>query len=153
MTLPRKQLVSVEDTPYYHVVSRCVRRSFLCGIDAHSGKNYEHRRLWIENRIRILSSIFAIDICSYAVMSNHIHLVIQLKPHEAESWTDNEVLDRWTHLFIGPPAVQQWRANTRLNPADNGILNQLVEQYRDRLGDLGWFMKCLNKNLGQALYN
>jgi len=57
MTLPRKQLVAVEDTPYYHVVSRCVRRSYLCGIDAHSGRNYEHR-------IRILSSLFAIDICS-----------------------------------------------------------------------------------------
>jgi hypothetical protein len=41
MTLPRKQLVAVEDTPYYHVVSRCVRRSYLCGIDAHSGKNYD----------------------------------------------------------------------------------------------------------------
>jgi hypothetical protein len=41
MTLPRKQLVAVEDTPYYHVVTRCVRRSYLCGIDAHSGKNFD----------------------------------------------------------------------------------------------------------------
>jgi hypothetical protein len=41
MTLPRKQLVAVEDTPYYPVVSRCVRRSYLCGIDAHFGKNYD----------------------------------------------------------------------------------------------------------------
>jgi hypothetical protein len=41
MTLPRKQLVAVEDTPYYHVVSRCVRRSYLCRIDAYSGKDYD----------------------------------------------------------------------------------------------------------------
>jgi len=40
MTLPRKQLVAVEDTPYYHVVSRCVRRSYLCGIDVYSSKDY-----------------------------------------------------------------------------------------------------------------
>ena len=70
MTLPRKQLVAVEDTSYYHIVSRCVRRCYLCGVDAHSGKNYEHRRRWIENRIHILSSFFAIEICSYSVIFN-----------------------------------------------------------------------------------
>jgi REP element-mobilizing transposase RayT len=141
MTLPRKQLVAVEDTPYYHVVSRCVRRSYLCGIDPYSGKDYEHRRQWIENRIRILSSLFALDICSYCVMSNHIHIVIKLMPQEAESWTDDEVLERWTHLFTGPRSVQQWSANTLDNPADYETLNRLIAKYRNRLGDLGWFMK------------
>jgi REP element-mobilizing transposase RayT len=149
MTLPRKQLVAVEDTPYYHVVSRCVRRSFLCGVDAYSGKDYEHRRQWIENRIRILSSLFAIDICSYAVMSNHIHLVIKLMPQEAESWTDNEVLERWTHLYTGPFVVQQWHANTLDSPADYETLNRLIEIYRNRLGDLSWFMKCLNEPIAR----
>ncbi len=72
-------------------------------------------------------------------------------PQEAESWTDNEVLDRWTHLsFItGPPAVQQWRANTLDNPTDHEFLNRLIEQYRNRLGDLGWFMKCLNEPMAR----
>jgi REP element-mobilizing transposase RayT len=149
MTLPRKQLVAVEDTPYYHVVSRCVRRSYLCGIDAYSGKDYEHRRQWIENRIRILSSLFAIDICSYSVMSNHIHLVVKLMPKEAQSWTGNEVLERWTHLFTGPLAVQQWSANTLDSPADYETLNRLIEQYRNRLGDLSWFMKCLNEPIAR----
>ena len=149
MTLPRKQIVSVEDTPYYHIVSRCVRRSYLCGIDAHSGKNYEHRRQWIENRIRILSSLFAIDICSYAVMSNHIHLVVKLMPQEAKCWTDNEVLERWTHLYTGPHAVQQWRANTLDSPADYETLKRLIERYRNRSRDLGWFMKCLNEPMAR----
>jgi REP element-mobilizing transposase RayT len=149
MTLPRKQLVAVEDTPYYHVVSRCVRRSYLCGIDAYSGKDYEHRRQWIENRIRILSSLFALDICSYCVMSNHIHIVIKLMPQEAEIWTDNEVLERWTHLYTGPRAVQQWSANTLDNPTDYETLNRLIADYRTRLGDLGWFMKCLNEPIAR----
>jgi REP element-mobilizing transposase RayT len=108
-----------------------------------------HRRQWIENRIRILSSLFALEICSYAVMSNHIHLVIKLMPQEAESWTDNEVLERWNHLYTGPLAVQQWRANTLDNPTDYETLNRLIADYRNRLGDLGWFMKCLNEPIAR----
>jgi hypothetical protein len=59
MTRPRKELISISDTPYYHIVSRCVRRAFLCGFDNTSQRDYEHRRQWIENRIRLLSSLVA----------------------------------------------------------------------------------------------
>ncbi|MFT7389114.1 MAG: hypothetical protein ACI8VC_002638, partial [Candidatus Endobugula sp.] len=46
MTRPRQELISISDTPYYHIVSRCVRRTFLCGFDQHTQQNYEHRRQW-----------------------------------------------------------------------------------------------------------
>jgi REP element-mobilizing transposase RayT len=78
MTIARKQLISIEDTPYYHIVSRCVRRSFLCGFDKYSNTSFEHRRQWIVDRVKFLASIFNIDICSYAVMSNHYHLVLKV---------------------------------------------------------------------------
>jgi hypothetical protein len=61
MPQARKRLISLIDTPFYHCVSRCVRRSYLCGVDDYSGQNYEHRRGWVEELLLYLSSVFAID--------------------------------------------------------------------------------------------
>jgi hypothetical protein len=59
MPKPRSSQVSLIDTPYYHCVSRCVRRAFLCGTDEYSGTSYEHRRTWVEDKVLWLSSVFA----------------------------------------------------------------------------------------------
>ena len=67
MTVARKQQICVETTPYYHIISRCVRQAFLCGRDVQSGRSFEHRRQWLIDRIKKVASVFAIDICSYAV--------------------------------------------------------------------------------------
>jgi len=149
MTRPRKELVSVQDTPYYHVVSRCVRRSFLCGVDHISGKDYEHRRQWIENRMRILSSLFAIDLCAYAVLSNHFHIALKLCPDEAENWTDDEVIERWTSLFKGPLLVQKRQAGEPLIAVELQTVKDCIAVYRERLSSLSWFMKCLNEPIAR----
>ncbi|MFQ3217669.1 MAG: hypothetical protein ACI8R9_000748 [Paraglaciecola sp.] len=70
MPQPRKSQVSLIDTHYYHCLYRCVRRSFLCGKDKYSGQSYDHRRGWLKDRVLFLATVFAIDICAYAVMNN-----------------------------------------------------------------------------------
>lgn len=145
MPRARHQLVSVSDTPYYHVYSRCVRRAFLCGVDHYSGRSYEHRRQWIEDRIRVLSSLFSIDLCAYAVMSNHYHLVVKLSPAEAKHWSDDDVLERWTVLYKGPLLVQRYCASEKLDRAELDTLRSITAVYRQRLTSLSWFMKCLNE--------
>ena len=99
MPRPRKQQISLEATPYYHCTSRCVRRAFLCGLDALTGKDYEYRRQWVEDRILFLGEVFCIDVCAYAVMSNHHHVVLHINMAEAQSLTDLEVCERWHKLY------------------------------------------------------
>ena len=149
MARARKHLVCVSRTPYYHVMSRCVRRAFLCGVDRYSGKSYEHRRAWIEDRLRVLSSLFSIDLCAYAIMSNHYHLVVRLNPAETQDWSDDEVLNRWTSLFRGPLLVQRRREGEPLSAVELDTLRAIANVYRRRLGCLSWFMKCLNEPIAR----
>ncbi len=69
MTQSRGALISLVDTPYYHCISRCVRRAFLCGNDKYTGQSFEHRRQWMVDRVRYLSEVFSIEICAYAIMT------------------------------------------------------------------------------------
>ena len=149
MTQPRSQLVSIDDTPFYNITSRCVRRSFLCGFDKVNDKSYEHRRDWIEQRIRLLSSIFAIEICAYSVMHNHLHLVIKLNPKEANLWSMDEVLDRWGCLFKGSPIVQRYIKGDSLTPVERDAVSICAESYKKRLQNLSWFMKCLSEPIAR----
>ena len=145
MTRPRKALIAVEDTPYYIITSRCVRRTYLCGKDKSTGKSYEHRRQWIEDRIRILASIYALDVCSYAVMSNHYHIVVKLRPEILEEESDREILNRWSCLHKLPFLVEKYYRNQTLGKAEQTVVDKIIDDYRERLGGISWFMKSLNQ--------
>jgi hypothetical protein len=88
MPQPRNRQVSLEDTPYYHCISRCVPRAFLCGKDSHTGFNFEHRRQWIVDRIKLLCGVFSVDLCAYAIMNNHYHIVVRIDVEQVQAWSD-----------------------------------------------------------------
>ena len=87
MTVARRKLIHLDSTPYYHRMARCVRRAFLCGDDRYSGKNYDHRKQWIVDKLKELAGVFAIDICAYAVLSNHYHVVLRVDQDRATGWS------------------------------------------------------------------
>ncbi|MCF1182337.1 transposase, partial [Marichromatium gracile] len=153
MTRPRAALVSLSDTPWYHVVTRCVRRAYLCGFDRLTGRSFEHRRGWVELRLRQLAGVFAIDVAAYAVMSNHVHLVVRVDADRAAGWSETEVLRRWRCLFRGPMVVERF-----LSPATRAGMTEaeldgvagLIATYRTRLADLSWFMRVLNESIARA---
>lgn len=149
MPKPRKRLVSLEDTPYYHCVSRCVRRAFLCGKDPLTGFDFSHRRGWLVERLKAVSAVFAVDLCAYAVMSNHYHVVVHVDQQQAKAWSAREVAERWLTLFAGAPPVQRHVAGERLDPAELRRAEEYIEQYRARLCDLSWFMRCINESIAR----
>ena len=62
ITTARRLLIDADTTPYYHIICRCVRRAFLCGVDDYDNRDHSHRRAWIEEKLNSLSKVFAIDI-------------------------------------------------------------------------------------------
>ena len=149
MTRARSCLIDPGTTPYYHCMARCVRRAYLCGEDHCTGKNYEHRRQWVVDRLRELVSIFSIEVCAYAVMSNHYHVILHINQLPVREWTRDEVLSRWTALFTGPLLVQRYLDADKMSRAELDRVDEYVEEYRSRLTDVSWFMRCLNEHLAR----
>ena len=149
MPRPRRTQISLEDTPYYHCCSRVVRRAFLCGDDSYSGKNYDHRRVWVESLLFELEAVFAIDVAAFAVMSNHLHVVLRVDIDSANGWTDREVLEQWHKLFKGDELTQKFVKGELVEAHEVSRLKHSIALYRSRLCDISWFMRCLNEPIAR----
>ncbi len=140
MTIARSQLINPEHFGVYHCVQRCVRRAWLCGVDEYSGQSYEHRKAWVEKQLVLVASCFAVAVHAYAVMSNHLHVVLEMDPKASLAWTDQQIAERWVRLF--PPRELTDQAIQFKRKAIIGNAERLAV-IRSRLGNLSWLMKCL----------
>ena len=154
MTQSRDTQISLDDTPFYHCYVRCVRRAFLCGDDHATGENYDYRKQWIVSRLRFLSYIYAIDICAYAVMSNHYHVVLHVDHARATDWTAREVAERWAQLYKAPLLVQRWlESPDTVGEVELVTVMEIIEVSRKRLYDVSWFMRCVNATIARMANN
>ena len=145
MTTARKELVDVSVTRWYHTISKCVRGGWLLKVDGDGGLD---RKRWIENRLKLLTANFSVAVGGFSIMDNHLHVLCRLDPEHAK-WADEEVVRRWIAVY--PPR--------NLKIYDEKILGPWVKQqaqdakqvalYRERLADLGWFMKALKEPLSR----
>ena len=151
MGFPRSRYVNEGQEGVYHCFSRCVRRAFLCGVDAITGRDFTHRKAWLVERLRHLAAGFAIEVCAYAVMDNHYHTVLRTLPDTVAGWSDREVAARWLTLF---PRHRGLEAPPD-SPAENEICaladrTERIAVLRRRLSSLSWFMGRLNEFIARA---
>ncbi|MFO0915768.1 MAG: hypothetical protein U0795_22600 [Pirellulales bacterium] len=153
---PRREIVADDEVGVYHCRSRVVQQARLYGVDPVTGRSYSHRKAWVEQRLPELSRHMAVEPLDFAIMDNHLHLMLRNRPDVAVQMDPFEVIHRWCHLCpttgitqhekrywseYGPiaPSVEQI---SRL--ADNPVA---VACYRKRLSSLSWFMRLLNQPL------
>ncbi len=146
----RREICADDEIQVFHLINRCVRRTFLCGIDQNTGRDFSHRKDWIRDRLEVLAGIFAIDVMGFAVLSNHMHIVARTWPDLVKTWSDEEVAVRWWNLF-------QLRRQQDCLPAEptefelNHIRNDAsgLKEKRKRLSNVSWFMKCLSEPIAK----
>ena len=151
MALPRSKYVREGQEGVYHCFSRCVRRAFLYGFDPISGRDFSHRKAWLLDRLRHLAAVFAIEVCAYALMENHYHLILRIRPDIVASWSDLEVATRWLKLF----PRHRGMGGEAIPPPEEDIFAlancpERIAKLRQRLCSLSWFMGRLNEFIARA---
>ncbi|GEK78616.1 transposase [Pseudoalteromonas atlantica] len=121
----------------------------MCGEDHFTGQSYEHRRGWVEDKLLELAKIFCIDVCAYAVMSNHTHLVLYVDDKKANRLNDKAIVIRWRKLCKGTVLTQKYIQGEKLSKAELIFFNQTVKEYRERLSSISWFMRMLNEYIAR----
>jgi hypothetical protein len=150
-TYARRQIVVADEVGVYHCIARYVRRAFLCGVDSYTGHDYSHRKEWILDRLRELAGLFAIEVCGYSVMSNHLHLVLRNRPDFAGRWSDDKIALRWCRIF--PPGDDATGKPVEPNEHDLAMLtanSERLAELRERLANLSWFMRCVCEKIARA---
>ena len=115
-----------------------VRQAFLCD------DRFGHRKAWIPDRLRVLAANFAIDVCGFAAMGNHIHVVLRTDPDRAAAWSPREVARRWMELYPRSSGLREESPAARRTLA--ALLaedSEWIEIRRARLSNLSWFMRGL----------
>ena len=150
MTKARSSIVKDGIEGVYHCISRCVRRAFLCGRDSITNRNFEHRKQWIHQRLVVLADIFLIDVCGYAIMDNHLHVILRNRPDLAADCSDQDIASRWWRLF--PKRRNRWHQPEQPTEEELAVLlagQDRAAELRQRLASISWFMRCLKEPIAR----
>ena len=147
--LARAEVFDPKEVAILHICARVVRRCFLFGVDPFTGKNHDHRKVWIEDQLRLLAANFGIDLLAFAILSNHFHLILRSRPDVVDTWDDTEVARRW--LMLCPKRKKKDRSPEEPNEFElNSIRNDpaRLATIRTRLSNVSWWLRLLCQNIG-----
>ena len=146
--LARVEVFAPDEIAIVHVCNRVVRRCFLMGFDPVSQKNFDHRKSWVEDRLKALAAHFGIDLLGFSILSNHFHLILRSRPDVVALWDDTEVARRW--LTLCPVRKKQnGSIEEPTEPELNAIRNNPLRlaEIRTRLSDIAWWMRLLCQHI------
>ena len=148
--LARVEVFAADEIAVVHVMNRTVRRCFLFGSDEVTGRNYDHRKQWLDDLLVQLAKYFAIDLLSSAILSNHFHLLLRSRPDAVKQMSDTDVAWRW--LMLCPRQRDSQRQP--IEPTEfeiKRIVNnpEKLATIRSRLSDISWWMRLLSQHIAQ----
>jgi len=146
----RKEIYDKDGEGVYHCFSRCVRRAFLCGRDECTGRDYDHRKGWLQELLELAATHFVIDLLSFSIMSNHFHVILRNRPDRRDQLSPEEVARRWLMLH---PKRRDDDGNAREpNAKEIAAITSNAERVatlRGRLGNISWLMAHVKQRVAR----
>jgi len=124
------------DSSSYHIISRTSRGEFLLD---NEGKEY------FMNLMFKLSKAYYVDIISFAIMSNHFHILLSNRRDEAQNATKEDLFKRYKASFgenADPPEGSFIKNTFEIDYDEDGG----VERLRHRLGSVSRFVQELKQS-------
>ena len=135
--MPRpRRFKTAERATIYHCVTRTVNGEFLLDDVA---------KEVLRKQLHQLSAFCGVELLTYAIMSNHFHVLVRVPAQKAIS--DAELLRRYKILYPKPTkyATAQLEVLEK-TLAENGLAaEQLRKQWQARMGDVSEFMKAVKQ--------
>ena len=131
---------STERPVIYHCITRVVERRLAFG---------QREKEQFRRYLRMYENFSGCRVLSYCLMSNHVHLLLEVPPLAAGGLSDAELLRRLRAIYneaaVGVVAKElaELRQQVRDGLADESLVRELHERFTYRMHDLGEFMKTL----------
>lgn len=133
-----------EQGDHFHVVSRIVDRRFVLG---------EREKEVFYKRMRKLEAFAGVQVLTYCLMDNHVHLLLRTERIEGEAIGDEELIERVEGMYSCELGRElRWQLETWRKQKNAGQVKFWRERYLSRLGNLSEFMRVL-KNMFTKWYN
>jgi REP element-mobilizing transposase RayT len=146
MTYPRSRTISKTEDGRYHVISKTVRGAYLLT----SNDVYDYRKMWILDKMIFLANIFYVGTISYALMDNHMHIVLETKYQIADKAPDEDIAFRW--LYLHPMRkIKEGESPAPTRKEINEFISdkKRVKIHREKLRDISCYMQELNQSIAR----